>query len=184
MNHPVVAADWQLRAAEHLHLKHFTFVIKPQPIKSGERWRWGGSYQHPSEIPTKGSRYNHLPWQAGDEIYLQEAFAVYANCFVRRDQHPEGQFHLNWEPADKMPSNIARFQFHIEQIRVLTLGEITGTMISGAGATSIGDFMRHLGLNSGGWMDAWVAMLFVTPNNLRVAPENTTEQFNADFYGV
>jgi hypothetical protein len=153
-SHGIVAADWQIKAAAEGMLKAIVLPLLPEPIKEGLLWFWRCELKskHPwlsqaielswrdlEEAYQVGAELlKELPWQIGDRVYLQEAWAISeGGITLYQADEDDG---LGYCPVGDMDLENARFCFNVTGVMVLQIKDLTTSNLL---PTGMGGLTEH-----------------------------------------
>jgi hypothetical protein len=143
--HKIIAAPWQLQAAQHGRLGAVIVPLVPEPRKWENTWNW-----HTSPIDlfwfeneSVGERLiKKLPYQTGDRLYLAEQWCkapwgndegkITSEIYFTESTVPEAE-HIGWQPAATMPPEAAQWWFDVTGVNVMRLANVPVHSFIGAG---------------------------------------------------
>jgi hypothetical protein len=130
-DHGVIAADWQLKAADESRMKAIILPLLPAPVlvdtadcqvSRGMEWRWITPKAHATwgkNEPISDLVLKYCGWAVGDRIFLQEEWCDYSGGLLSRSTHPCQEYEDKWEPAETMPQKAAQYWFEVTGVKVL-----------------------------------------------------------------
>jgi hypothetical protein len=141
-DHGIVAADWQLKAADRL--TKIILPLVPKPTFDGYLWCWNLENKNfpcmkvwATDLPFDA--FDLLPYQIGDRIYLKEEWckgdwgAVFEDdIYFTKSSTPEAE-NIGWQPAETMPHEAAQYWYEVTAIRVVQARNLTYATMDSTG---------------------------------------------------
>jgi hypothetical protein len=133
-HHKIIAADWQLKAAEQSRLGAVIVPLVPQ-IKNhvdGIHFVWNNkpATSWLSKEASDIAKCSEFPYQPGDRLYLAEQWCEYDDEYILRiepdcevSDHEDSW--LSWQPAETMPPEAAQYWVEVVGVRVAKMRDLT-----------------------------------------------------------
>jgi len=129
--HKIVAAPWQLQAAQQGRLGAVIVPLEKQPILYPEtkyvyaHWFWEGDTWREKD---KFNQYAKIACLIGDRLYLAEPWCkapwgndegkITSDIYFTESTVPEAE-HVGWQPAETMPPEAAQYWYEVTGVRVV-----------------------------------------------------------------
>jgi hypothetical protein len=147
-DHAIVAADWQLQAADKGRLRAIILPLLPEPKEEAKTWFWPCEPVNLFWFKSEGigeRLLKRLTYQQGDRIFLQEKWCKYDDEFMHWiEPNCEVSEHeaewLSWQPAHTMPSEAAQYWFEVTGVKVVQMNQFTTSNLQ---ATNMGSVDPH-----------------------------------------
>jgi hypothetical protein len=186
-NHAIIAADWQLQAADKGRLKAIILPLLPEPKEEAKTWFWPCEPVNLFWFKSEGvgeRLLKRLAYQQGDRIYLAEKWVSFelskfgeSKYWGKSKDYAEGNVDEDYPsmdgflPAQTMPPEAAQYWFEVTGVLVVQMNRFTASNLQTTNMGSIdphpGNFTATENWNAAypdhPWdSDRWVVVLNVT----------------------
>jgi hypothetical protein len=148
-HHRIIAADWQLKAAQDKRLGAVIVPLVPEPQETINTWVYPSApidlfWFKGEEI---GERlYKALPYQIGDRLYLaEEWFLENEECriYLPRSSFKVAEQGLDWQPAETMPEEAAVHSYEVVVVRVVETKDLPIDLLVASALTNVESTYRN-----------------------------------------
>jgi hypothetical protein len=158
-DHGIVAADWQLDAADRL-----TAIVLPLVLQI--ETHPDGSFYWPNTPATAWMfktieqiiKCNEFPYQIGDRVYLKEQWNQpnSTSLAIAKSQACPGSVAektWHWNPAETMPPEVARYWVEVTAVKVVQMRDVLENIADCSGLSDAALFTGE----EGAWKNFWKA---------------------------